>query len=109
MRELPLRADLYDDEQAAALRDAALSLCDARAAAVEIAARADALRHMGAAEAWRRQLAALEALQVIGVIISAEGLRGSCAFSSIWPFVSMCPKAASCVPQSRLSREARSC
>lgn len=65
MRELPLRADLYDDEQAAALRDAALSLCDARAAAVEIAARADALRHMGAAEAWRRQLAALEALQVL--------------------------------------------
>lgn len=64
VRGLPARADLYDDAQAAALRDLCLNFYDVRATVIEIATRADALRHLSAAEAWRRQLAALEALQV---------------------------------------------
>ncbi len=63
MRSLPGRADLYDDAQASTLREICLTFHDVRAAVVEIAARADALRNLAAAEAWRRQLAALEALQ----------------------------------------------
>ncbi|KAK9842544.1 hypothetical protein WJX81_005255 [Elliptochloris bilobata] len=74
VRGLPARADLYDDAQAAALRELCLSFYDARATVVEIAARADALRHMAAAEAWRRQLAALEALQIYAPIGHALGL-----------------------------------
>ena len=64
VRNLPARADVYDDAQAAALRDLCLNFYDVRATVIEIATRADALRHLSAAEAWRRQLAALEALQV---------------------------------------------
>ncbi len=63
VRSLPGRADLYDDAQASTLREICLTFHDVRAAVVEIAARADALRNLAAAEAWRRQLAALEALQ----------------------------------------------
>lgn len=73
---LPSRADLYDDDAAAALRELCLAFYDVRATATEVVARLHSLRgaaDSGAAPA-ELQIAALEALQIYSPMGHALGL-----------------------------------
>jgi GTP pyrophosphokinase len=76
VRGLPHRADLCDDESAAALRELCLAFYDVRATAVEVVARAGALVGAAclAAPVHERQAAALEGLQIYAPLGHALGM-----------------------------------
>eukprot|EP00898_Chlorokybus_atmophyticus_P003714 jgi/Chlat1/4343/Chrsp29S04492 len=73
VKDVPRRADSYDDDAAQALRDYCLAFHDIRAVWVELAARVDTMRHVHLLPLYRQQIAALETIQVYAPLAHALG------------------------------------
>eukprot|EP00899_Mesostigma_viride_P007551 jgi/Mesvir1/16798/Mv15166-RA.1 len=73
VRELPWRADAFDDDNARTLRQFCLAFHDVRAVVVELAARVDTMRHLSSLPPYQAQILALETMQIYAPMAHALG------------------------------------